>query len=187
MVGGIAVFGNVRACYEAGHFASPITLFSARVLNEHNMFDDDKRIITQMREAVSAFVKEPYNCRVFNLSLGSPDPLLTAANKRQGSWAEALDIIAREFKVLLVVSAGNNNTPVTMNANDAEAALARYPDYLFDEPAGLCEPATAVIPITVGGLAEYDILEMKRSTVKSKFPYPRSFRKTQRRNESSSP
>lgn len=166
MVGGIAVFGNVRACYEAGHFASPITLFSARVLNEYNRFDDDKRIITQMREAVATFVKDPYNCRVFNLSLGSPEPLLTDNNKRQGSWAEALDIIAREFKVLLIVSAGNHDAPIARTTNDAEAALAGYPDYLFEPPAGLCEPATAVIPITVGGLAEHDATEVKRSTGK---------------------
>ncbi len=166
MVGGLAVFGNVRACYEGGTFASPITLFSARVLNDENKFDDDKRIITQMRNAIRVFVAEPYNCRVFNLSLGSPEPLLTDSNKRQGSWAEALDIIARKFKVLLVVSAGNHESPIATVTSKAEAALAGYPDYLFDPAAQLCDPATAAIPITVGSLAEYDVPEVRHSTGK---------------------
>ena len=51
-VGGIAVFGSVRACYEGGAFSSPVLLFSARVLNEHNRFDDEKLIINQMRNAI---------------------------------------------------------------------------------------------------------------------------------------
>lgn len=166
MVGGLAVFGDVRACYEAGLFSSPITLFSARVLNDNYRFDDDKRIITQMRDAIRTFVAEPYNCRVFNLSLGSPEPLLTGSNKRQGSWAEALDVIAREFKVLLVVSAGNHETPIARFTLEAEVALVEYPDYLFEPAAGLCDPATAAIPITVGALAEHDVPEIRRSTGK---------------------
>ena len=166
MVGGLAVFGDVRACYEAGHFSSPVTLFSARVLNNANRFDDEKRIITQMRDAIKTFASEPYNCRVFNLSLGSPEPLLTGSSKRQGSWAEALDVIARELKVLLVVSAGNHGTPIATATSEAEAALVKYPDYLFEPAAGLCDPATAAIPITVGALAEHDVPEVKRSTGK---------------------
>jgi hypothetical protein len=70
-VAGLAVFGSVRACYENGAFASPIQLFSARVLNEENRFDDEKLILTQMREAIRLFSQPPYGCRVFNLSLGS--------------------------------------------------------------------------------------------------------------------
>jgi len=166
MVGGLAVFGDVRACYEAGHFSSPITLFSARVLNGSNRFDDDKRMLTQMREAIHAFMGEPYKCRVFNLSLGSPEPLLTDSNRKQGSWAEALDILARELKVLLIVSAGNHKTPVAQAAREAEAALTDYPEYLFAPEAGLCDPATAAIPITVGALAEHDEPEVRRGATK---------------------
>jgi hypothetical protein len=42
-----------------------------------------------------------------------------------------------------------------MNTRDAEEILADYPDYLFHPDCGLCEPATAAIPITVGSVAEY--------------------------------
>ena len=76
MVGGLAVFGDVRACYEDGSFSSPVTLFSARVLNDQNQFDDEKLIINQMKQAIETFKKPPYNCRVFNLSLGGDGPAL---------------------------------------------------------------------------------------------------------------
>ncbi len=62
MVGGIAVFGDVRACYEDGSFSSLITLFSARVLNDQHKFDDEKLIINQMRQAIETFERPPYNC-----------------------------------------------------------------------------------------------------------------------------
>lgn len=52
MVGALAVFGDVRRCYESGGFASPVTLYSARVLNNENRFDDERLIIHQMRRAV---------------------------------------------------------------------------------------------------------------------------------------
>src|SRR5262249_45637243 len=113
MVAGVAVFGDVRACYENGHFSSDITLFSARVLNDRNQFDDERLIITQMREAIQRFFKAPYNCRVFNLSLGTPGPALLDVSSKQTQWAECLDLLAREFKVLIVVSAGNR--PIITN------------------------------------------------------------------------
>jgi len=40
-------------------FASPVTLFSARVLNDRNEFDDEKLIINQMRTAIETFRQPP--------------------------------------------------------------------------------------------------------------------------------
>lgn len=155
MVSGIAVFGDIRACFENGHFSSPVTLFSARVLNADNRFDDQSLIIHQMRRAIEAFVVPPYECRVFNLSLGDSSAWLQH-NPRQSLWSESLDILAREYNVVLVVSAGNHDFGWTNNPQEAEEILASYPDYLFDPACGLCEPATAAIPITVGGYAQHD-------------------------------
>jgi hypothetical protein len=161
MVGGVAVFGDVRACFQAGQFASDITLYSARVLNEENRFDDEKLIIQQMRRAIEIFKAPPYNCRVFNLSLGDDRPWLRD-NARQSLWAESLDVLAREEKVLLVVSAGNQHLGTGNNARDAEEVLADYPNYLFEPDCGLSDPATAAIAITVGGIAQHDVPEVRR-------------------------
>ncbi|MGJ5818580.1 S8 family peptidase [Paludibaculum fermentans] len=154
-VGGLAVFGDVRACYADGTFSSPIRLFSARVLNDQNRFDDDRLIHTQMEAAIELFRREPYDCRVFNLSLGSPDVVLNGANRRQTLWAEALDTLARKYKVLLVVSAGNNSNVSAKTPADAERILQNYPQYLFDGDAGLSDPATAAIALTIGSLSQF--------------------------------
>lgn len=155
MVGAIACFGDVRACYGTGEFSSPITLYSARVLNAANKFDDERLIIHQMERAVELFSSPPYNCRVFNLSLGYEDAWL-ADNQRQSLWAESLDILARKHKVLFVVSAGNQNKVCTDFTEDAERVLASYPEFFFDNDWGLADPATAAIPITVGGIAQFE-------------------------------
>jgi len=156
MVGGLAVFGNVRACFESGAFSSPVTLFSARVLNDKNEFDDARLLLTQIATAIDAFMKPPHNCRVFNISIGTPAPALDPAHPRQTQWAEGLDIIAREHKVLIVLAAGNNADSFSKSASTAEQILNDYPKFLMADGAKLCDPATAAIPITVGAIAEYD-------------------------------
>lgn len=157
LVAGLAVFGNVRTCYESGLFSSPITLFSARVLNDRNEFDDEKLIINQMRTAIKVFYASPYNCRVFNLSLGTNGSAFENGKIRQTYWAEALDNLARELRILLVVPSGNNSTVRTTRADDAEAVMQSYPALLFEPEARLCDPGTASLALTVGSLAEYDV------------------------------
>ncbi len=162
MVGGLAVFGDVRACYEEESFSSPVTLFSARVLNDQNQFDDEKLIINQMRQAIETFKRSPYDCRVFNLSLGGDEPALGDGRDRQTEWAEALDTIAREAKVLLVVSAGNCLERITRNSDEAEDELNDFPNRLFDPAARLCDPATSAIALTVGSLAQHDSTAIRK-------------------------
>lgn len=156
MVGGVAIFGDVRGCYDKGQFSSPITLFSARVLDQSNRFDDDKLVVNQIREAITEFRDEPHNCRVFNLSLGTAAPAFTGNVERQTIWAESLDILARELKVLLVVSTGNVTEIFTTNTKTAEEVLANYPKYLLENSARINDPSTAAIPITVGALSGSD-------------------------------
>jgi hypothetical protein len=154
-VGGLAVFGDVRACYANGRFSSPVRLFSARVLNEQNRFDDERLIHTQMEAAIELFRRAPHNCRVFNLSLGSPDAALFGTNRRQTLWAEGLDTLARQHKVLIVVSAGNTSRAHANTPAEAEAVLQNYPQYLFDPECALSDPATAAIALTVGSISQF--------------------------------
>jgi hypothetical protein len=160
-VGAIAVFGSVRACYESGAFSSPVVLFSARVLNERNQFDDERLIVKQMQAAIRLFKKTPHACRVFNLSLGT---FLPANSGKQSTWAEALDVLAREEQVVIVVSAGNNRSVLTGNAKEAEAVLKNHPSQLRMPEARLSDPATAAIAITVGALVEHEVPAARRGT-----------------------
>ena len=142
------------ASFERGQFASIITLYGASVLNDQNQFDDEKLIIHQMRRAIEYFTAPPFDCRVFNMSLGVNEPWLRD-NRRQSTWAASLDELAPEFKIVIVVSAGNHNLGWAGTTRDAEETLADYPDYLFQPECGLCEPATAAIAVTVGSVAEF--------------------------------
>jgi hypothetical protein len=181
MVGGLAVFGSVRACYENGVFSSPINLFSARVLDRNNRFDSEKLIVNQIRDAITQFIAEPYNCRIFNLSLGTSAPAFEDGVERQTAWAESLDLLARELKVLLVISAGNVSGIFTANTTQSEAVLNDYPRYLLEPASRLNDPATAAIPITVGAIAEREIiavrqgagaLDLSRTVAKAHEPAP---------------
>jgi hypothetical protein len=165
MVSGLAVFGSIRACYNDRQFSSPITLFSARVLNAQNKFDEETLIIRQMQKAITFFANAPYSCRVFNLSLGASDAWLEH-NQRQSLWAESLDVLARENNVLLVVSAGNHDLDLAFNSDEAEEVVTAYPEYLFRPECGLADPATAAIPITVGGIAESDSPSIRLGSAK---------------------
>ena len=152
MIAGIATFGDIRQCVTGASFESPITVFSSRVLNSDNLFDDEALILHQIKTSVEHFTKEPYNCRVFNMSLGDNGSWLQH-NTKQSLWAEALDIICRDLDVVLVVSSGNNDYGWTLAPDEAEEQLIGYPDFLFEKSGGLCDPATSAISITVGGIS----------------------------------
>ena len=161
IVGGLAVFGSIRACLETGVFSSPIKLLSVRVLDRNNRFDEEQLVINQIEAAIMKFYGEPHHCRVFNLSIGSSSPAFVDGIERQTVWAESLDIIARELKVLLVVSAGNFNEIFGLGTDAAEKILKEYPTYLLAQAARLNDPATSSIAITVGSLAENEITALR--------------------------
>jgi hypothetical protein len=164
MVGGLAVFGSVRACYSTGVFASTIRLFSVRVLDANNQFDDERLVINQIEAAIMQFYKAPHNCRVFNLSVGTAYPARTNGVDRQTVWAESMDILARKLKVVLVISAGNLLEIFGLGTHDAEALLRNYPNHLLFESASLNDPSTAAIAVTVGSLAEHDVVALRHGT-----------------------
>ncbi len=161
-VGGIALFGDVRIGYDTSQFQSDVTLYSARVLNDQNQFDERRLILTQMEEAIQAFIEPPYNCRVFNMSLGEPMTLFWDGNQRQGRWGEALDHLARKYKVLIVASAGNHYLASGYKPSHAEEVLDEYPGFLFHPEARLCDPATSALALTVGAIAHTDTPAIRR-------------------------
>jgi hypothetical protein len=165
MVGAIAVFGDIRACYEARAFASPITLFSARVLNDAAGFDDETLVINQLRRVIELFSVPPHNCRVFNLSIGSFAAGIDEKTRRQNQYAEVLDILAREYGVLLVVAAGNHQEASASTSEEGERVLRDYPQLLFRPAARLNDFATAAIPLTVGAVAQVNEIAARRATV----------------------
>lgn len=152
-VAGLAVFGDVRGCIDRADFSSPVTLFSARLLDDNNRLDDEKLVVNQISDAVRMFAKAPHACRVFNLSFGDDSPLFALPGGKQGPWAQVLDALARELGVVFVVAAGN--VPVGgRTLPEAERLILEHPRHLLDEEHGISDPGTAALAITVGAVAE---------------------------------
>ena len=147
-VAGLALYGDIQGCIDSGNFIPQLRLFSARVLNENNGFDDEDLITTQMRQAIEYF-KNAYGCRVFNASLG--DDRMPFDGGKVSAWASILDHLARELNVIIVVSAGNYNHDPPRAATPDDHVQG-YPRYLLEPPAKIIEPATGCIVLTVGSL-----------------------------------
>lgn len=80
---------------------------------------------------------------VFNLSLGSTKTII---NNQFSDLAKLVDYLAREFKVLFILAAGNINTQ-----------LGNYPDQHFStEASRINELAESLLGITVGSIAKYE-------------------------------
>jgi len=153
MVAGLALYGNIEECIRSRTFIPTLTLYSARVLNDNNEFDDENLITTQMREAIEYF-RNTYSCRVFNASLG--DDRLPYKGGKVSPWASILDTLARQLDVVIVVSAGNyKHNPRSGNTDEH---LQDYPRYLLDDAARIIEPATGLIVLTVGSLAHLNTI-----------------------------
>jgi hypothetical protein len=151
MVSGLALYGDVEECIRIRSFVPTLTLYSARVLNNQCLFDDDSLITTQMRQAIEYFrTPETYDCRVFNISIG--DSRLPYQGGKVSPWASILDTLARELDVVIVVSAGNVNHNAD-RSGPRDACLQNYPRYLLADTARIIEPATGLIVLTVGALA----------------------------------
>ncbi len=161
LVAGLALYGNVQQRIEQRSFVPQLRLFSARVLNANNEFDDESLITTQMRQAIEYF-KSTHGCRVFNASLG--DPRTPFNGGKLSPWASILDNLARELDVVIVVSAGNYDYE-PFGAEDPDEHVSGYPRYLLEPPAKIIEPATGCIVLTVGALANSADVPPQRGAV----------------------
>lgn len=157
-VAGLAVYGDVARCIDAGMWNPEVMIANAKVLRRHpqdprwTTFPDEHRPEALVERAIRHF-HETRNCRVFNLSLGNRHDVY--AGGRQYAWAEVLDQLARELNIVIIVSAGNNPTPpMPAGVATREDFQAGVRDALLTDPAArLCNPATSAIAVTVGSIA----------------------------------
>lgn len=148
-VAGIALYGNVQACIERRLFQPEHWIFSVRVTNEHNEFDEVELIERQMQDAIE-YAHSTWECRVFNISLG--DRTRPFDGSRVSTWAATLDELARRLDIVIVVSAGNYRF-ISEDTTRDDSPWAGYPNYLFQDEARLLSPSEAANVLTVGSLA----------------------------------
>ena len=147
-VAGIAAYGNVESRLALGRFDARFKIASARVVNELGKFDDQKLAPTIVKEAIETLHRD-HGCRIINMSLGDCARL---TDNRACLWAEALDELARELDILIVVSAGNNSKRHLLDTYGDGIGDA-FPEYLNAELNRVCVPAGAINVLTVGALA----------------------------------
>ncbi len=145
-VSGVAAYGDIRACLESGTFKASARLLSGKIVNAQGRFDNERLVVTQMRE----IVRELYGrgCRIFNISLGDRRKVYGGA--KVGTWTAVLDELARELDVLFVVSAGNYEH---IAQRTPEEHVTDYPRYLLEPMSRIVEPATAACALSVGAVA----------------------------------
>jgi hypothetical protein len=146
-VGGVSVFGDLRAQLAAGTLDRGARLCSAKVINDRGKFDDTRLVPTQMREAIGT-LHARFGCRIFVIALGDIKRAYTGG--KVGTWAATLDELARELDVVIIVSSGNRNP---RGGNRLEQGITEYPGYLLEDGNRFFEPAGAMNVLTVGSLA----------------------------------
>jgi Subtilase family len=150
-VSGIAVYGDVSKCVKERIFQPVVWLFSARVTNENNEYHPDLLLDRQLEEAIEYFTANYSICKVINISLGDSD-LVYKNGQKQFRFAARIDEIAYKLQsrnIVFVISAGN----YYYDAESKELIRKDYPKYLLNEEAGIIDPATSSIALTVGSLS----------------------------------
>ncbi len=152
---GFIVYGDVYRCVQNESWRPKVRLLSAKVLKNDGGYaafpeDNDKRIETQLRTAITTFHGE-YGCRVYNLSVGHV--MRPYLGGRQLPWALVLDELARDLDVVLVVSAGNVPSPEIPPATTEQQLREGALEQLLGDAHAVIDPASAMLALTVGSIA----------------------------------
>jgi Subtilase family len=152
-VSGIAAYGDIEKCIFSKEFRSSASIFSARVLDDRDEYDEDLLLDNQLEEIVKYFTDHyPAKCHVFNLSIGNYNSIYNSGDK-QFRLAARLDEIAyryQDYDLVFVVSAGNARP---FSSAEGERYITDYPNYILDSESRIIDPATSAIAITVGSLS----------------------------------
>lgn len=145
-VAGIATYGSISGQLNDGQLEPRFRIASAKVVNSHGHFADDRPVPAVIEEAIRRLHDE-FGCRVINVSLADVKRTVVG---RPSNWATLLDNLARELDLVILVSAGNGTSAT---AHIAGSGIAAYPGYMLENDNRLYEPASAVTALVVGSLA----------------------------------
>jgi len=151
-VAGIALYGDVGAAALAKSFSPSLWLINARLLDDQAELHPDR--MPFLREVVQ---HARGRSRVFNLSIG-----LEPCEGFLSVHAAELDALTREFGVLFVVSAGNENIEGRFGSSPPSPP---YPEFLLQPGWLVRSPAEALNVLTVGGITS------------DRDPHPHDYRK----------
>ncbi len=156
-VAGIVAYGDLQRYMISGEFKPQVRLLSGKVLhngeNGAAVFPIEKRPEVIVKEAIEHFYIN-YGCRVYNVSLGDSDHVY--AGGRQFAWANVLDQLIRDLDIVIIISAGNVNTPQIIDFNSRDELIANTQNSLFNPEHRIIDPATSALAITVGSISRHE-------------------------------
>ena len=148
LVASLALYGSLeQSLADRAPLQAAGRLLSIRVLDADERFPDDRSWAKHLMQAME--LAADAEARVINLSLG--DPRSPYVPPRPTAVAALVDLFVREHPdIVVVISTGN--FPLSEHPLDALLA-GNYPETLLNsDEAGLLDPATAALALTVGAL-----------------------------------
>ncbi|WP_152602355.1 S8 family peptidase, partial [Cryobacterium roopkundense] len=145
-VASIAAYGSLDRASQGEQVSAPFPILSARVSeNRSGQSVIVGNVVAQVEQALQWLHSEGARIAVvaFAYDNADDDPLPT-------ELTVTLDRLAREYRMVLVVSAGNVREIGTQHWRDD------YPHYLKSPSARIAAPGTAALAITVGAVAARD-------------------------------
>lgn len=150
-VASLALYGSLEPLLSAHvPLQAAGRLVSVRVLSDDGKFPDthlwESDLLAAIEDAVAL------GARVINLSIG--DERSPYASERPTPLGAAIDDVARRHDVVIVVSAGNYRLSSYAASDDLATSYAF--DLLDDPAAGVLDPASSALALSVGALSADD-------------------------------
>jgi hypothetical protein len=153
------VFGNdLEDSLESGQITAESKILDICVLGHKT---EGQNVINALKQTIE---KYPH-IAVYNLSLGNPSQALDVYNGIRYQFTRDLDMMAKKYGVLFVVSAGNQDNFWDNNSD----TYNQYPECVLNPSSTIIPPADGVNVITVGSLAD---IESTKSIAKKNEPSP---------------
>jgi subtilisin family serine protease len=149
-VAGRVLFGDVLDAVRNNELQAPFWLASVRVLDHDGRPPSGRSWIATIAEAVR-YLAEELDCHIINLSFGDADSPYSGG--KSTPLAAELDTLARRYRLLLVISAGNIAAQTLI---PSAQILADWPRYLIDTGYQILDPAQSAIALTVGAVVDAD-------------------------------
>ncbi len=149
MVAALILHGEVDMALSRGLALAPLCqIVSARVLDRDSNFPDEDLWERDLIEAIEWCANQ--GATIINLSIG--DGRTPFRPPRQLSAAAVVDEIVRRRGLVMVISTGNVSPGDYLTDFDEQSAVTYPVALLASEHAGILDPGTSMLALTVGGM-----------------------------------
>lgn len=137
-----------------GSYTLPCFIRNVRVLDSDNCLPMDANPSQAISDVIKRFaIDAPTKSKIFNHSIGERAPFDGEEFKHMSIWAAKIDSVSYENDVLFIQAAGNMTNEVI---SGLIGVGFNYPQYFYEKPARLSNPAQSLQALTVGSISHTD-------------------------------